>query len=92
MIEQEKEPYFVNDIGVKYWIDEALTDWCTKENGSGVSLTDHKVFRVECPDGHKTRLLVHNGQILCDSTRLEDIACKIDFIKAGIRFERTTKK
>lgn len=80
-MEMNEEP-LVNELGTKWWLDDGLTEWCTRSDQNGVRLNGYKVWIVETSDGKKTRLLVdEQGHIVSDSPKMEDIAVKIDVIK-----------
>ena len=85
------EPQHINEVGVSFWLDKGLTEWCTKEDDKGISLPEHKVWIVQTPNGYRTRLLTHKQEILYESTGLENIATKIDMIKASITFTKKRK-
>ena len=80
----------INSTGVKWWTDESLTEWCRRADLNGVSLPDYKVWIVETPEGKRTRLLCEGETILSESPRTEDIAVKIDILKAIQHYDRRT--
>lgn len=73
-------PDFVNEKGVKWFLDKDLTRYCEREDTNGVKL-DMKVFIVETLDGHKTRMLIDKDGPVYENQKLEDMACHIDMIK-----------
>ena len=51
-----KKPDFVNEQGVKWWLDKSLTMYAVDK---GLQV---QVFLVEEPNGYKTRLIIENGE------------------------------
>lgn len=77
----DREPDFINESGVKWWIEKSLTQWAQKEDRHGTSLP-FTAFLLEFQDGAKTYVLVNDKQeVLADSTQYEAIACDIDVLK-----------
>jgi len=75
------EPNFINEQGIKYWLDQSTSDYANRADIYGTRLKG-KVFLVKRPDGYKTRLLIGENQtILADSQTLDGIATKIDLLK-----------
>lgn len=80
-----EEPYsgspdFINERGVKWWLDKSLTRYAERADHNGTKL-EAKVFYVERPDGHKTRILIDkDGPIHADQS-LESMAFHIDALK-----------
>jgi hypothetical protein len=80
----------INAQGVKWQLDTGLTEWCTRADQNGISLPGHKVWIVETPEGKKTRLLTDGQDIIAEYTGLEDMAVKIDIIKAQKKYDTRT--
>lgn len=70
-----------NELGVKWTQDHSLTDWCKRADHHGISLPNHRVWKVETPEGRRTRLLCDGQDIIYESPRMEDMAAKIDVLK-----------
>jgi hypothetical protein len=90
----EKTPDFVNEKGIKWWLDKSSTDYAQKENIRGTRLPGVQVFYAEFPDGYRTRVIVQNKQPVYESQGLEAIAVHIDQMKAEKEFdanERSTE-
>ena len=66
------EPTFVNEKGVKWWLDKNLTPYAAQKLGKA------RVWIVQEKNGRMTRLLERDGQIVADSGGLEQMACLID--------------
>jgi hypothetical protein len=80
MFEQEK-PDFINDQGVKWWMDRVTTEYARKPNAAGKALLTAIAWKVEESNGKKSFLLTDGDKVLAESQQLEAIACKIDFLK-----------
>jgi hypothetical protein len=76
----DSPPDFVNEIGVKWWVDHSLTRYC-KENNLKM-----QVFAVEHPDGKRTRVLVDKDGIIEEDTGFEGMACRIDKHAIALNF------
>ena len=74
-------PDFVNDEGVKWWHEADLTRYAFRKGFVGV-----RVWSVERPDGHRTRLFTEGETILADDQTLEGLGIKIDILA----FQRQT--
>ena len=68
-------PDFVNDQGVKWWVDKELTRYARQKLG-----VDAAVWYVEETSGVRTRLLIDHGEILHNDTTYEGIAVHIDIV------------
>ena len=86
MFEQSKDPDFINDEGVRWWLDKGLTDYAQKEDQFGTKLDGFTSWIIETKDGQNTRILLDGENYALESPRMEDIACRIDIIKASKRF------
>jgi len=78
----DKPPLHVNELGVKFWIDESSTRYARREDLKGTTLPTAVVFFTEHPDGERTRLLTIDNAAVVAKTSLEDLAVEIDKIKA----------
>ena len=77
-------PNFVNEDGVKWWLDKSSTQYARKADIHGTSLPNIAVFIVERLDGYRTRVLVGDNAIIAEHQGLESMAVEIDkrkFIK-----------
>lgn len=75
MVDLSRPPDFVNEAGVKWWVDAALTRYAVNKLGEG-----HAVWAVEHPSGYKTRLLTHADSVKCEAPSIEGMAIKIDIL------------
>jgi len=75
-------PDFVNEDGVKWWLDKSTTWYATKKDITGVSLNATCYF-VETVAGTRTRVLVCNdtNKIIEEYQELEALAVAIDVRK-----------
>ena len=81
------EPDYVNDEGTKWWLDKSTTDWAQRKDAHGTSL-DMEVWLVETKDGYMARLLLDADlRIIDEQQNLEQLAVKIDMLKASIRLK-----
>lgn len=80
---ETKEPDFINELGIKWYFDVQVTDYCLKENLSGVSLTDIIAFVIVKPSGETERVLVKypEGEVIFNTKSLEEIGVEIDKLK-----------
>ena len=77
----EREPDFVNELGVKWWKDHHTTNYAQKEDRNGTKL-DVVCFYIEEPTGRRTRVLISKaGEIIEEDQSLEGLAIKIDVRK-----------
>jgi hypothetical protein len=77
----DEEPDFVNELGVKWWKDETLTDYAQREDALGTAL-NAVCFYIEEPCGTKSRVLVSKGEEIMEVDQsLEGMAIKIDLRK-----------
>ena len=76
----DREPDFINEIGVKWWRDEHTTSYAHKPDIHGTTLIA-TCFYVEEPSGRRSRVLISKDCILADDQSLEGIAIKIDVLK-----------
>lgn len=86
----ESDPDFVNERGVKWWIDKSMTSYARSPDEKGTEL-DAVCFFVEETNGRRTRLLTLNGMIIEDEQNLEQMAMKID-IRKFLSRENASKK
>lgn len=75
------KPDFVNEAGVKWWVDPSLTRYAREPNVRDTKLDDVICFYTEEPNGVKSRVLVRNQQVIFESQSLETIAVEIDKMK-----------
>jgi len=81
------EPDFINEDGTKWWLDKSTTDWAKRKDSHGTSL-DMIVYLVEKADGYMTRLLLDSeGNLIDEQQNLEQLAVKIDMLKAYERMK-----
>lgn len=71
----DQKPDFVNDEGVKWWIDKHESHYARHKLG-----TDAAVWYVQETSGRRTRLLTENNEILHEDQALEGMACYIDIL------------
>ena len=77
----DEDPIFINEEGVKWWIDESTTKYAQKEDKHGTKL-DAVCYVTEEPNGRKTRVLVSkNQEIIEEDQTLDGMGCKIDVRK-----------
>ena len=78
-----RPPDFINEDGVKWWIDKELTEYARMDLNA-------VVFFVEKPNGYQTRALVIDGAVQYESQSLEAMGCRIDLLKAAAQFDKKT--
>lgn len=72
------DPYFVNDEGVKFWVEETLTK-AAKNKFKDVK--DIGVFVVEPLNKQPIYLIVKNGLPIYENTQYEAVATHLDIMK-----------
>ena len=87
---ETQEPNFVNELGIKWYIDELVTQYCLKENISGVFLDNVLAYVVVLPDGNTDRVLVdaNNQEVIYATKNLEEIGVEIDKLKLLKSYEK----
>jgi len=85
-----QEPNFVNELGIKWYIDELVTQYCLKENISGVFLDNVLAYVVVLPDGNTDRVLVdvNKQEVIYATKNLEEIGVEIDKLKLLKSYEK----
>ena len=79
---ETREPDFINEEGVKWWLDKHLTDYANREDNKGISLKNVKGFVVEKDDILEYVLVDYdNGSMVHSSQSLESVATHIDMMK-----------
>ena len=78
----DKEPEFINEIGVKWWKDKDTTAYANKKNINNKNLNATCWF-IEEVNKNRTRVLVcsDTNNILYESQSLESMLYTIDFLK-----------
>lgn len=87
MFETDREPDFVNELGVKWWLNNNLTTYASQPDHRGTVLSDVLVYIVEFPEGRKTFVLVRNGNVIFDDPSLETVGSRIDTLKVMQRYD-----
>ena len=87
---ETQEPNFVNELGIKWYIDELVTQYCLKENISGVFLDNVLAYVVVLPDGNTDRVLVdaNKQEVIYATKNLEEIGVEIDKLKLLKSYEK----
>lgn len=84
----DEPPTFVNDIGVKWWLDTSSTNYAQRPDYYGTTLPNITAWIVQTSNGYTTRCLTdsNTNQIVYESQALDGIGSKIDMLKAMERF------
>ena len=69
------KPYFVNELGTKFWLDKSSIDYAKEKK-----LKEVKVYYLEDKKGYKTRAIVQNHKYVFESQKLEDIVVHLDIM------------
>lgn len=79
----DTEPYHINEIGVKFWVDKDTNEYLHKADRNGITLNELAAWFVELNNGHKERILINNqsGQVIYNSQQLDAIGTYIDVLK-----------
>jgi len=78
----DREPDFINDMGIQWWDDDYMTEYAQGPDQDGVVLQADCYF-VKDLEGEMTRIMVsrETGQILGGCQTIEGMAAKIDILK-----------
>lgn len=78
----ETKPDYINEKGVKWWLDKSTTNFAQRPDHKGITL-NITCFFVEEPNGYKTRVLIDNDikEVIYEDTTLDGIGSKIDILK-----------
>lgn len=76
------EPDFINEQGVKWWIDKSTTQYAREEDQYGTTLNAIG-WVAETPTGSQSRVLIDEDTkaIIAESPQMEGIGVKIDLLK-----------
>ena len=85
------KPDFVNELGVKWWIDKSSTNYARNPDFNDIVL-DVVCYIVKFPNGKFERVIVQNGEIEFSSQKIEDIGCHIDIMKTQKAFDKRENK
>jgi hypothetical protein len=77
-------PLFVNDEGVKWWLDESSTKYAHRVGNTGVPLRNHVVYYVEFTDGTRSHVIVdqQKGAPVYEHKQLDAVGIYIDALRA----------
>lgn len=81
---EKNDPDFINDKGIKWWLDKDLTKYARNKPNCEQMIA----YVVKEPSGELNRLLVENEEIIYGTQVLEDLCVHIDIES----FARETKK
>lgn len=85
---ETQEPDFVNELGVKWYVDKDVTRYCFLENLSGTFLDDVLAYVTVLPSGETDRVLVQRDRIIYAGKSLEEIGVEIDKLKSLKSYEK----
>lgn len=77
---EREPPFFINEIGVKWWKEEYLTRYAQRPDSFGTTL-DASAFVIERPDGYRCFVLLRDDKVVGDAQQSEAIAVQIDVMK-----------
>lgn len=77
----QQEPDFVNDQGVKWWLDHHSTSEAKKRG-----LSDVTVWIVCTPEEYYSRIILEGQEYEFESQQLEAIGTHLDLMKADREF------
>lgn len=70
----DREPDFVNDQGVKWWLHDGVTNYAKTK------MLNVMGWEVETPDGLKNFVLTNADGVVAEAKGLEGIGIKIDML------------
>lgn len=79
----EQEPYFTNEQGISFWVDESVNRY----------LQDKKLFGYQAwitkdSNDYKERILVCSGKVVYATQQWDDMLCHIDMLSLAKEFEK----
>jgi hypothetical protein len=77
-----KPPDFVNEKGVKWWLDVSSTRYALSVDALGRKLKNVQVYFTEFPDGERSRVIIDNGEAVYETKTLENLGTQLDLMKA----------
>jgi len=86
--EDHGESDFINEEGVKWWLDKSGTHYAQKPDALDRALPHVFVWYVEMPDGEKEYVLIEHEDPIYSSKKYEDIGAKIDMLKIADGFKK----
>lgn len=72
----DREPDFVNDIGVEFWIDKSTTEYAYRMWNFKKDLIS--VWFVKFPDEKVSRVVIYDNKVIYDNMMVDAVACFID--------------
>lgn len=74
----DKDPDFINNIGMKYWYNDEVADYCCSKG-----LTNYISWDILYPSKKRTIVLINNtsNKILGEFSNLQEIFLFIDTLK-----------
>lgn len=82
----DSEPTFVNEQGVKWYLNKPLTRHAQKEDRRGIALKAN-IFRVEIPGGQTALVMVMGDKVVFKADNYETMGFEIDVMKLGLHFK-----
>lgn len=83
---ETEDPVYVDDKGVKWWVDEYITQYCRQESKSGGYLKRFIAYVLQYPDGKLERVLICNDEIIAKSNTSEGIIAEVDKLKLKVAY------
>uniref|UniRef100_A0A6M3JLL2 Uncharacterized protein n=1 Tax=viral metagenome TaxID=1070528 RepID=A0A6M3JLL2_9ZZZZ len=83
----EDKPDFVNNEGVKWWVDKGTTQYARGKDSFGTQLLDVTCFKTELDNGYRSFVIVNGRGIVFTSQQIDTIGRHIDIMKMIKRFK-----
>ena len=72
----EQEPYFTNEQGISFWIDESTNNYL-----KSCKIRDYQAWVTKDLNDYKERILVCSDKVVYATQQWEAMLCHIDFMK-----------
>lgn len=83
-----KQPDFVNDVGIKWYFDTHTTEYARSDSlkSSGKGIATIRCYVVVFPSGEVTRVILDNNMPIYENTSLDAIGCFLDMLKLNPQY------
>lgn len=81
-MQKDIEPFYTNELGTKFWIDETSTKYAKNIGLKGVIC-----YELHTLNGEKTRMIVQNNEPYYSNPSLEQIDVALDMLHLHTKSE-----
>jgi hypothetical protein len=87
VVDFNKEPYFINEWGVKWWFDSSFTKYAQKKG-----LNNLRVWAVQQNDGTRNYVITEQdgdyAEVIYEAKNIEQVYYHIDFLWLLVKKKR----